>query len=100
MGDIAFTIIYVSIVAFIFMMIIKTDVTYRNQMLILNAIRAYMTDAMACEEFEWSVCVLDMESFDKTLWRLWDWGYKNILPKEKFEIVERYIKRGRPNDQT
>ena len=35
----------------------------------------------------------DVESFGKTLWRLWDWGYTRILPKEKFELIKPYIKK-------
>lgn len=34
----------------------------------------------------------DMESYEKTLLRIWDWGYTNILPKEKFEIIKKYMK--------
>lgn len=34
----------------------------------------------------------DMESYEKTLFRLWDWGYTRILPEDKFEIIKPYIK--------
>ena len=33
----------------------------------------------------------DMEYSGKTYNRLWDWGYKRILPKEKFEIIKEFI---------
>lgn len=33
----------------------------------------------------------DMENYVVTLWRLWDWGYTRILPKDKFEIIKPYI---------
>lgn len=91
MGDIAFAIVFTLFFIFVFMMIIKNYVTYRNHHIISKAIYAYMLDAMKYEEFEWSVDWSDMEDYDITLWRLWDWGYKSILPKEKFEIIERYI---------
>ena len=35
----------------------------------------------------------DMEPYLKTLFRLWDWGYKRILPKEKFELIKPYLKK-------
>ena len=33
----------------------------------------------------------DMESYYKTLFRLWDWGYTRILPPDKFDIIEPFI---------
>ena len=33
----------------------------------------------------------DMESDNKTLLRLWDWGYTRILPPEKFELIKPFI---------
>ena len=34
----------------------------------------------------------DMEDYDRTFLRFWDWGYTRILPKDKFEIIKPYIK--------
>ena len=34
----------------------------------------------------------DMEDYNKSFWRLWDWGYTRILSKDKFEIIKPYIK--------
>ena len=39
-----------------------------------------------------SVDYNDMESYEATLFRLWDWGYSRILPKDKLEIIKPYIK--------
>ena len=33
-----------------------------------------------------------METCEKTLFRLWDWGYKRIVPKEIYNIIKDYIK--------
>ena len=33
----------------------------------------------------------DMESYEATLFRLWDWGYSRILPKDKLEIIKPFI---------
>jgi hypothetical protein len=32
-----------------------------------------------------------MESYNKTLYRLWDWGYKRIVPKEIYDRIKDYI---------
>lgn len=42
--------------------------------------------------YAYEVSPSDMETYDSTLWRLWDWGYTRILPKEKFELVKPYIR--------
>lgn len=34
----------------------------------------------------------DEKIFDKTLWRLWDWGYEHILPPEDLEKIRPFIK--------
>lgn len=39
-----------------------------------------------------SVEYKDMEDYNKTFWRLWDWGYTRIFPKDKLEIIKPYIK--------
>lgn len=35
---------------------------------------------------------IDMEDYDKTFLRFWDWGYTRILPQDKFEIIKPHIK--------
>lgn len=32
-----------------------------------------------------------MEPYDRTLLRLWDWGYKRILPSTEYEKIKPYI---------
>ena len=34
----------------------------------------------------------DKKIFNKTLWRLWDWGYERILPPEDLEKIRPFIK--------
>lgn len=83
--------IYIFIALFYLVMLAKLSVTMENRLIITQAIFKYQLDASKCEEFEWTVDYSDMESYDRTLWRLWDWGYKRILPKEKFEYLGDYI---------
>jgi hypothetical protein len=67
---------------------VKTSNTYNNTITIINAIHAYRL------EYLWNAQVdyKDMESFERTLFRFWDWGYKRILPKAQFELIKPYIK--------
>ena len=71
--------------------LIKNEITCRRRLDIADAIFRYQIDC-----FYNNVCELvnyeDMESYDNTLYRLWDWSNKRILPKEKFEIIKPYMK--------
>ena len=69
----------------------KNNNTYRMQMKILDAIYAYNIDCIKGNKVS-MVNFEDIESYKSTYFRLWDWGYKNILPKEKYEIIKPYIK--------
>jgi hypothetical protein len=54
----------------------------------------YRRDMIARGEFvNFKVNYDDMESYDETLFRLFDFGYKNILPKEKYDIIKPYINK-------
>lgn len=41
------------------------------------------------EKVDWD----DMASYEHSLFRLWDWSNKNIVSKEKYEIIEPYLRR-------
>lgn len=68
--------------------------TYDNHDKIDEAIYKYRL--MCIQNHDWDAlhCVKykDAEDYMTTFWRLWDWGYIRILPKDKFEIIEPYIK--------
>jgi hypothetical protein len=70
---------------------IKNEVTYRNHSRILTAIRksAYETGDVERANFLFPF----IEPYYKTLFRFWDFGYENILPKEYFELIKPYIRR-------
>lgn len=68
----------------------KVDNVYDNQMKILRAIELYTEET---GDISGALEMLDsMESVNNTLFRLLDWGYKNILPKEYLELLEPYIR--------
>lgn len=89
-------IILLSILCFLLIAIvfiyIKNFNTYNNHRIIDDAIFKYHIDCihknqMILVEYE------DEEDYNETLFRIWDWGYTRILPKEKFEIIKPYIDR-------
>ena len=84
----AFLTISIATIFFVVFLIIRTEVAFKNQMKILSAI-----DAFACEgNFEEGLRLIgNIEEMDVTIWRLWDFGYKNILPKEDYELIKSYI---------
>ena len=84
----AIIIMIVCIVAML--LLFKNIATFSNAEKILNAIFIYELDCSDknCEPL---VTPDDMESYDKTLFRLWDWEYKHIIPKDKFEIIKKFV---------
>jgi hypothetical protein len=92
--------------AFCVYMLHKNNNTFTNRFIIASAIDDYHTeiidklrkDIKTYGSFanykidSYLVDYDDMESYEKTMWRLWDWGYTRILPKDKFEIIKKYIK--------
>jgi len=71
------------------LMLIKIDNAYKNQEKILYAIDRYIYETN--NYIKGFYLLESMEDFDATIFRLTDWGYKNILPKEDFELIESYI---------
>lgn len=78
-----------------FISIIKVEVTYRNQMIIAKAIYDYSIRLIKEGHYDSSTFPVkyeDMEDFEVTFKRFWDWGYTRILSPEKFELIKPYIK--------
>lgn len=70
--------------------LIKNQNTYNQHMKISNAIHRYNLYCIhnrICSEVDYE----DEEDYDKTFLRIFDWGYENILPKEKLKIIKGYI---------
>ena len=73
-------------------MLIKNNRTYKMRMLVNKALWDYNKKQIENERFEDMICPV-FETYAKTLWRLWDWGYKNIVPSDVLEKIEPYIGR-------
>lgn len=74
------------------LILLKNGVTFRHHERIIDAIYAYSMQLI--EEGRWEdiqVEFNDMEPYDRTMLRLWDWGPTRILPPEKYEIIKPYI---------
>lgn len=70
---------------------VKNLVTFINRSKINDAIFLYRCQCY--RKNDKSLVSFDgMESYLATMFRLWDWGYKHILPPEKFEIIKPFIK--------
>lgn len=69
----------------------KNKITYENILKINDAIYRYQIRCIG-KGISPIVDYSDREDYDQTLWRLWDWGYTRILPKDKFEIIKPYMK--------
>ena len=88
-----FSIIFVSVLLVLFMLfVLKNNATLDAHYKIIDAIRDYNIVCIDSGNLNDMIDFSEMESYDKTLWRLNDWGYTNILPKERFELIESYIK--------
>lgn len=72
--------------------LIKSCNTYAKRKSIINAIYSYQIErykaGLPCDDVDYT----DIEPYEKTLCRLWDWSNKRILPNEKYEIIKKYLK--------
>lgn len=83
-----------ALLIFSVVIIFRSEVAYRNQTIIGDAVYRYSMDMINKDMFmQREVCFNDIEPFERTLFRLWDFGYTRLLPPEKFEIIKPYIER-------
>lgn len=71
---------------------IKNEITYKNHMIINNAIGEYNRSKAGVRKESDCNLYACMESYDNTFYRINDWGYENILPRDKMDIIRPYIK--------
>lgn len=79
-------------------LLVKNCVTLNKQNTISDAIHAYHVEVIHNHNYltgdvEFKVEYNDIEEYTKTLFRLWDWSYKRILPEDKYAIIKPYIKK-------
>lgn len=83
-----FLILFLSIIflAFMVLSMAKNNNTYKNHKIIIDAIHLYSIYSIHNGE-RIEVTYDDMEDYETTFRRVTDWGYKRILPNDKFKIV-------------
>lgn len=76
-------------------MLAKVNNAGKNHKYIADAIFRYNIDLIHRNFVNYldggHISYTTMESFDRTLWRLWGWGYTRIVDKETFEKIKPYI---------
>lgn len=74
-------------------MLFKNHNTFKNHNKVSKAIYNYNAYVIWNEkEFENELIEYDcMESYDKTLFRLYDWGCQRIVSKDVYEKIESYF---------
>lgn len=89
----------------IFCLAIKNNFTFANRNFIRNAIFIYNTRQLhnsiinnTDEDFDF-IDASVMESYRRTLFRLYDWGYKNIVPSDVFDKIAPIIEEVIDNDK-
>ena len=90
MGDLILLSGFTASIVFLVFLLVKNDVTFKNQNKIIDAISDYCEDTR-----DFGLCLIllgNMESYNETLWRLWDFGCKNILPIGDYERIKPYIR--------
>jgi hypothetical protein len=79
-------------------LVFKSYNALRNHRIICDAIAIYRRNAIAKHDWingdivSFDINYYDTEDIFDTIFRLWDWSYKRILPADKFAIIEPYIK--------
>lgn len=77
-------------IIFVIFMLIKNEITCKNHLIIVDAAFDYAQDIKNFGEF--LRITSNLESYEATLHRLWDFGCENILPKADYELIKPYIK--------
>lgn len=89
-------IIVICLIALLFSCLyyIKNEITYKNMMIISYAIYSYNISMIKVEHYDELISYDDIKSYHKALLNIFDWGYKNILPKDIYVLIEPFIEKG------
>lgn len=84
--------VYLILMIFCSIALLKNENTAKNHGIIIDAISRYNHELIKNgKELDLSLYRY-MESYDSTFYRIFDWGYENILPADKIELIRPYIK--------
>ena len=73
---------------------IKNEVTYKNNLIISRAIYFYNIDRISKGDIDGILSYDVIKSYDKAFINMFDWGYKNLVPKDTYALIEPFIEKG------
>ena len=85
--------IFVGITIFNIIFLIKNEITFKNRILIIDAIHEYNSQLQPndTDYLEKMISYDSMESYIKTLCRIWDFGCENIVSEEDYNKIKKYL---------
>lgn len=84
------TIIYVICLV----VLLKNLITYKNLTIILDAIHCYNINMIDLGNLDRIISYDVIKSYIEVLLNPFDWGYKNLVPKDVFALIEPFIEKG------
>lgn len=73
---------------------IKNEITYKNMKIISDAIYRYNISMIKDKRYDELISYDSIKNYEKTFLNIFDWGYKNLLPKDTYMLIEPFIKKG------
>ena len=88
-----FVVILVMILVCVVILEIKVDNAYRNCCILVDAIYLHNIDVINSDDYKEEYLIeYDVSNeMTRSLFRLFDWGYTNILPQDIYEQVVPYL---------
>lgn len=85
--------IFINVFILIVMVILqfKNNNTYKNHIILLNAIAEHNCAVILEDRCDKCISYECIESYHKTLFNLFDWGYKNLVPRDVYKRIEPFI---------
>ena len=79
-------------ILFSLFMIIRNEFTYYNHQKIIDAISKYNHQQILHNHYDLKLDYdTNMESYSRTIWRLWDFGCKRIVTPDIYKKIEPYL---------
>lgn len=80
-------------------LLLKNNNTYKNHIILLNAIAEHNRVAILEDQCDKRISYECIESYYKTLFNLFDWGYKNLVPRDVYKRIEPFIDKENWKDE-
>ena len=87
-------IILICLILFLTWAVLKNENTLINQLIIYKAIDLYEYDCFKYDIVP-KISKEDVKHYLSAFFTLNDWGYKNLLPKKKYNLLRPYIKKAK-----